>query len=132
MGGETDLLTLLRSINPILQPGEFAILTVSLTMREAAELNPIGLFHEEEGLTVILPLPLPDGLTDEDPPRFRQITLAVHSSLEAVGFLAAVTRLLADKAISTNAVAGYFHDHLFVPTDRAEEAVALLHSMGGG
>jgi hypothetical protein len=32
--------------------------------------------------------------------------------------------------MSCNVVAGYFHDHLFVPYDRGQEALALLQSGG--
>ena len=50
----------------------------------------------------------------------------MHSSLEAVGLLAEVARRLAAHGISVNVVSGYYHDHLFVPVDRAEEALAAL------
>lgn len=36
-----------------------------------------------------------------------RITLRVHSALDAVGFLAAITRALADAGIGTNPVAGF-------------------------
>jgi uncharacterized protein len=55
--------------------------------------------------------------------------LTVHSSLNAVGFLAAVTTQLAEAGISLNAVSAFYHDHLFVPHDRADEALALLQNM---
>ncbi len=54
------------------------------------------------------------------------ITLRVHSSLDAVGLTAAVAGQLATGGISCNVVAGYFHDHLFVPIDEADLAVNLL------
>ena len=57
------------------------------------------------------------------------ITLNVHSALDAVGFLARVTTRLASLGMGVNPVAGYFHDHLFVPVDRAEEAMTALHEM---
>ena len=57
------------------------------------------------------------------------ITLAVHSSLEAIGFLAAITAQLADAGISVNAVSAFYHDHLFVPEHRASEALQLLQNM---
>ena len=57
------------------------------------------------------------------------ITLTVHSSLEAVGFLAVITRKLAQHSISVNAVSAYHHDHLFVPVACAEEAMILLADM---
>jgi hypothetical protein len=59
----------------------------------------------------------------------RLITLTVHSSLEAVGFLAAITARLARAGISMNAVSAFYHDHLFVPDHRADEALALLQNM---
>ena len=57
---------------------------------------------------------------------FRLITLSVHSSLDAVGFLAAITSKLAEHSISVNPVSAYYHDHLFVPAAQAEEVMELL------
>ena len=54
------------------------------------------------------------------------ISLTVHSSLDAVGFLAAITTKLAQSGISVNPVSAFYHDHLFVPVNRADEAVSLL------
>ena len=62
--------------------------------------------------------------TNQSP--FRMITLEIRSSLDAVGFLAAVTTKLAAHGIAVNAVSAFHHDHLFVPAERAEEALALL------
>ena len=57
------------------------------------------------------------------------ITLNVHSSLEAVGFLAAITARLAAAGMGVNPVSAYFHDHLFVPADRVDEAMAILEGL---
>ena len=62
----------------------------------------------------------------------RLITLSVHSALDAVGFLAAVTTRLTEAGISTNAVSAFYHDHLFVPEHRADEALQLLLEMSRG
>ena len=59
------------------------------------------------------------------------VTLRVHSSLAAVGLTAAVATALTGVGISCNVVAGYFHDHLFVPVDRGQEAVEVLSSLAG-
>jgi hypothetical protein len=59
------------------------------------------------------------------------ITLEIHSSLEAVGFLAAITRRLAEAGMGVNPVSAFFHDHLFVPADRAREAVTILKQLAG-
>jgi hypothetical protein len=50
----------------------------------------------------------------------------VHSSLAAVGFLAAVSAALAEAGIACNPVSGVHHDHLFVPAHRADDAMAVL------
>ncbi len=59
----------------------------------------------------------------------RMITLRVASSLEAIGFLAAITAELAQAGIAVNPVSAFHHDHLFVPEDRAEEAMTILRGM---
>ncbi|MBS3125500.1 ACT domain-containing protein [Candidatus Woesearchaeota archaeon] len=57
------------------------------------------------------------------------ITLTVNSSLNAVGFLAEISRKLADAGISINAVSAFYHNHLFVPAERAKEAMQLLKDL---
>jgi hypothetical protein len=57
------------------------------------------------------------------------ITLAVHSSLEAVGFLACITDRLTREGIACNVVAAYHHDHLFVPLARADDALGVLRNL---
>jgi hypothetical protein len=86
-------------------------------------------FREEEGLTLIMPRHEAEaaGLAGAFP--CRMITLNVHSSLQAVGFLATVAARLAAAGISANAVSALHHDHLFVPVERAEEAVRILKQL---
>lgn len=57
------------------------------------------------------------------------LTLDVHSSLVAVGFTAAVSNALARAGIPANMIAGFHHDHILVPEDRAEEAVSCLQRL---
>ncbi len=57
------------------------------------------------------------------------LTVSVHSSLEAVGLTAVLAKVLADRGIPCNVLAGYFHDHLLVPFDRADEATAVLEAL---
>ena len=84
------------------------------------------LFREREGLTAVLPKAEAEHIEVDYAFTSRMITLSVHSSLEAVGLLAAVTHALARANISVNAVSAFYHDHLFVPEQRAEEALRLL------
>jgi len=132
VSGERDLSRLIATMRPELGPGRFVFATIPHGQAVPAGLAPVMLFREAEGMTLIV---TPDeaaraGLAAIFP--CRRITLTVHSALDAVGFLAAVTSRLAAAGISTNAVAAYHHDHLFVPEDRAAEAVALLEAMAAG
>ncbi|MFY0527512.1 ACT domain-containing protein [Archangium gephyra] len=131
MSGETNLGVLLKSMRPVLRDGEFVFLTTRRSLLEVASLAPLGLFQEEEGLTLILPREKAEAAGLPYTAVFRMLTLSVHSSLEAVGFLAAITNRLASRGISVNPVSAYFHDHLFVPSARAEEALALLVELAG-
>lgn len=129
MEGETDLETLLSAMSPALDAREFAF--CSLAAEAAAPLAAAawGTAREAEGVTLILPASeaRERGLPVEA--TWALITLTVHSSLEAVGLLAAVAGALAREGVSVNAVSAYHHDHLFVPwaeRGRALEALTRL------
>ena len=121
MPGERDLDLLLRAMAPSMHADEF----VYCTQREIAG-DPLCMLREAEGWTLVLRRADAERLGIAYTYPCRMITLTVHSSLEAVGLLAEVTSRLAGHGISVNVVSGYYHDHLFVPVDRADEAVALL------
>lgn len=124
----SDLSELLRSLQPVLQPGVYVFASVS-TATGLGELEPIATFREMEGLTVIVEeqQALRAGLQ----PLFRSawLTLSVHSDLQAVGLTAAVSGALAQAGISCNVVAAAFHDHLFVPVELAQEALVVLEGL---
>lgn len=126
MTGETDLKKLLATMTPQLLAGIHVFVTLAPGMPIPETFEPIMLFREREGTTLIV---LEDqarttGLDGVFPSRM--ITLNIHSSLEAVGFLAAITTRLAAAGMGVNPVSAFYHDHLFVPADRAEEAMAML------
>jgi len=122
----SELDELLAGLAPGLEPEEYVFCTLPCTAAMPAALAPLATMREAEGLSLVLPAETPRdaGLACEGP--FRLITLRVHSSLKAVGLTAAVAGALAAAGISANVVAGYHHDHLFVPADRAEDALAVL------
>lgn len=60
---------------------------------------------------------------------FAWITLQVHSSLQAVGLTAAVSSALAEKGVPCNMLAGFYHDHILVPSDRVIDALAVLQNL---
>ena len=126
MTGETDLRKLLGSMSPDLAPCVHVFVTLPPEAPISDGLNPIMIFREREGVTLILLQEEANaaGLSGSFP--CRMITLNIHSSLDAVGFLATVTTRLAAAGMGVNPVSGYFHDHLFVPADRADEAMSIL------
>ena len=126
MSAITDLNTLLQSMSPELQVGEFVFCTVKNPLSEVVPLQPIATFMEQEGLTVIVEKQQAQRVNLEFDGVFKLITLTVHSGLDAVGLTAAVATKLAEHGVSANVVAAFFHDHIFVQTDKAEHAMAAL------
>lgn len=129
MAAERDLAALLRHMKPELRPGIFVFSTIAPNERIPAALNPLLMFHEQEGTTLVILREEAEAAGLSYAFASRLITLTVHSALDAVGFLAAVTARLAEAGISVNAVSAFHHDHLFVPADRADEALKLLGDM---
>lgn len=121
----TKLEQLLASMQPELNDGAYIFSSVQPD-RDVSRLAPVATFREREGLTIIVDeqTALREGL----PVLFRAawITLTVHSDLEAVGLTAAVAEALTRASISCNVVAAAFHDHIFVPVERAADALAQL------
>jgi len=128
MSGVTDLDLLLKTMEPVLAAGRFVYASVPAgEVEKHLSRNPLGLFHEAEGVTLILPAERAEGLAASPP--MRMITLTVHSSLEAVGLTAAFAGALNREGISANVVAGYHHDHIFVPERDAERALEALRGL---
>jgi hypothetical protein len=119
--GERDLETLIRDMDFVLDPIEYIYASGSDPV-----LGVICTFREAEGVTSIVPRSDVDRLGIAFTYPCRRITLTVHSSLEAVGLLAAIATLLAKHGISVNAVSAYYHDHLFVRPEDAPRALELL------
>ncbi|BEU03788.1 transporter [Agarivorans sp. OAG1] len=130
MSGITDLDELLRSMHPKLIDAEFVFCTVPGGISEYLELEPVATFIESEGLTLVVKKAAAKAAGLEYEGSFSQITLTVHSSLEAVGLTATVANKLASKGISANVIAAYYHDHVFVQTDKAKAAMQALQEFG--
>ncbi len=131
MSGGKILQELLSSMDPNLHDETYGFLTFkrSGNLQDFSMLHPIMTFQEAEGTTLIAPIKEMDaqGLSYEFP--CSMITLNIHSSLEAVGFLAVITTHLAKINVGVNPVSGFFHDHLFVPVDRADEVMKSLREL---
>ncbi len=124
-----DLAGLLPNLEPHRRPGEFVFCTVG---EVPADVELLASVREDEGLTVVVDRDVADGAGWDYDYVAAMITLGLHSRLDDVGLTAAVSSLLAGAGISCNVMAGYFHDHLFVPVERAEEVVELLARLASG
>ena len=127
MSGQTALTTLIAGMSPELHPDVYVFATIAAVPENV---HPVMQFKETEGITLILPETEAAGLTVDF--RCRMITLNIHSSLDAVGFLARITTALAASGMGVNPVSGFYHDHLFVPADRAGDAMAVLQALAAG
>lgn len=128
MPPERELATLLVEMKPTLDPREWVFCLVERDFDAIAH-QPLLLFREPEGLTAIMERHDAEALEIDYSFPSRRITLRVHSDLYAVGFLAAVTAELAKHMIPTNVVSAFYHDHLFVPIEHAEDALRLLEGL---
>lgn len=118
VGGITDLGRLLAEMRPARHADRYGFEALDPDAPLPAAV--FALIHEEEGMTLVAPFP--DG-------EWARITLMVHSSLSAVGLSAAIAQALAVHGISANIIAGYHHDHIFVPWARRDEALAALEAL---
>lgn len=130
MAGIVELNELLMSMTPELKSGDYVFCTVSGEYSDYVRLNPLASFVESEGVTLIVTVEAADAAQLAYESTFKQITLTVHSSLEAVGLTAAVATKLASYGISANVVAAYYHDHIFVPSEKADKALLALQEFG--
>jgi hypothetical protein len=129
MPAERDLNALLATMEPSLAEERFVFVTGVDDSRAYGSVRPVMTFREREGATWIVTAAQAAALGLAGNYPCRMITLNVHSSLEAIGFLAAITTALASHGISMNAVSAFYHDHLFVPVDKAVEALSILHAL---
>jgi len=127
--GERNLAALLRDIKPEMREGIFVFCTIANAEEISAAVSPLLIFREREAMTLVLRREEAEGAGLRYRFASRLITLTVHSSLEAVGFLAALTARLAEAGIAVNVVSAFYHDHLFVPEHRADEALDVLQKM---
>jgi uncharacterized protein len=123
---ERELDKLLRTISPEVQSGQYVFCSLRAGEDERLELQPLCLFREEEGVSVVLEKSEADEKGLNYSGCWSWIICKVNSDLHAVGFLAAITQKLAASGISVNPISAFFHDHLLVPVARTDEALGLI------
>lgn len=127
MPGETDLATMLESLRITRREEPFTV----VSLRSPIEVGDAiaALVTEDEGTTAVVTIAEAERRGWPVDFRAAWLTVSVHSSLEAVGLTAALSAVLADQGIACNVLAGYHHDHLLVPLERADDAVEALEAL---
>ncbi|MDO5640478.1 MAG: ACT domain-containing protein [Neisseria sp.] len=123
-----NLEQLIRSMQPVLHDGVYCFATLA-DGRQPALADMVASIREAEGLSVIVAESVAEREGLPVAMRCAWITLNVYSDLAAVGLTAAFARALGDAGISCNVVAGTQHDHIFVPCEQAEAALAALQTL---
>ena len=116
------LAVLLASARPKLNRGRYVF-------AQGAAPDAVATFREEEGVTSVV--------TEKSARKLKLrwsypcawITLTVYSDLNAIGFLAEITKRLAAAGISCNVFSAFHHDHLFVPYDERQRAMKVLREL---
>lgn len=130
MPPERDLAGMLSGLAPRLEPGVFVFCTMEDGARAGRAIEAAtAMVRESESLSLVLPAAEARRLGFRDDLPMRCITLEVNSALDGVGLTAAVATALAGRGIACNVVAGFYHDHLFVPACRAREALDALAAL---
>lgn len=124
----SDLDTLVRSMEPVLNPGVY-VFTQGLPSRALDPSLVVASIREPEGLSLVVEASVAEAEGLEPVLRCAWITLNVHSDLQAVGLTAAFATVLGQEGISCNVVAGLFHDHIFVPVHQAQAALQALKAL---
>lgn len=126
--GEQNLWQIVQRLQPQLHEGAYVFCTVESRQPMPSEWC-VMMFCEAEGTTIILRREHADELGLNYEYVSSWITLQVHSALSSVGLTAVFSTALTAAGISCNVVAGYYHDHLFVPEDLASAALQTLSDL---
>jgi hypothetical protein len=128
MTGETHLPNILARIDVDARTGTYALLS-RRTPDAAADAVAEARITEAEGITYVVPEAF--ARAQGAPPDFvaAWLTLRVHTALNAVGVTASVAGVLAERGIACNVLAGRYHDHLLVPAERRDDAIAAIRSL---
>ena len=125
-----DIAQLLANMEPVLNPGTYAFVVAPAGVQIPQD-QIVASVRETEGVSLVIPEALARDLKLSVNYSAAWITLRVHSDLAAVGLTAAFSNALSQAGISCNVIAGVHHDHLFVPAEKAQQAMSVLAKLQG-
>ncbi len=118
-----DLETILAALDPRLNPGRYAVVSVTQPIDGA---RPFMTIVEPEGLTMLLTVEEAERLDVAFELPLAWITLGAVRAIGAIGLVPTVTTALAQARIPSVAGVGRWHTHLFVPEADADRAMKVL------
>ena len=125
---ERDLAVMLASLDVHRRAGEYVFVACAQPDPALAALAHASV-REDEGASYVLARGDADARGLSYGFVAAWLSLSVHSALDAVGLTVAVSAALSERGIACNVLAGFHHDHLLVPAERAAEAVAALAAL---
>lgn len=140
ISGGTPVEIILATTRLTVRPDQFVLAGITPAARRQVETDLAQVrsqvfqyIAEPDVLTLLLPQPEWDAISAGYPGAettgpLRLFTFSVAMDWEVVGFLAAVTGLLARAGIPLGAVCGYYRDHLFIAQPFAEKAEDVLRA----
>ena len=116
---------IIKNLNPKLNKGEY----VFCSIKDINDINMIDIvssFKESEGYSIIISKE--EAIKNSLHFYFVSawITLEINSSLDSIGLTSAFSKELTEAGISCNVLAGYHHDHIFVPYHKKAKAMKIL------
>ncbi len=123
--GETDLTKLLAAIDVVRRPGSYVY--VVRGPGEPAPDEVVAMIDEAASISYVVSAD--SSAAGDGHFRAAWLTLTVNSSLDGVGLCAAVATALVARDIPANVLAGFYHDHLLVPEELADQAIAAIHTL---
>tara|TARA_B100000575_G_C23143456_1_gene666402 strand:+ start:3227 stop:3592 length:366 start_codon:yes stop_codon:yes gene_type:complete len=112
-------------LKPKLNPGKY-VFCKTKNLNKLEESNIISIFKEGKNITVITKKEYAELANLEFYFVCAWITLKIKSTLDSHGLTYIFSKALYNKEISCNVIAGYEHDHIFVPYEKKDEALGIL------
>jgi hypothetical protein len=127
MTGERDLGRILAGFSVSRRPGTY-VYVVDPPERFPDEVVE-AVVRENEGVTFVVERSVAASAGCDV--RFEAVwlTVDVHTSLDGIGLTATMSAALLAESIPCNVLAGFYHDHLLVPLELADRAVAALERL---
>ena len=125
----SNLKDIIKNINPVILDGEYVYVSFEFDLIQKKDCHKIfSIINEKEGVCAIIEKEYADRVNAKYDAVFSIITLQVYSSLNSVGLTEYVSSICHELNVPCNVIAGLHHDHILVPTNKAQDVVLKLSS----